>query len=172
MTPGMSGSMVPISGRIEDDLYQWFISLQFEGAKTNSDKLREALKELKRQHDGARDVATAHGWFQNLTGPLRQDLSRVDRDELAHSEVMSALIEHISAMAATLISARPQNKEDASVIEEQLVRRAFAMTEALLRQAVTTSAAAFDAGVVRRHCERTVELAKLIDLANTGEKHG
>lgn len=172
MTQGISGAMVPISGRIEDDLYQWLISLQFEGARTNSDKLREALKELKWQHDGTHNVATALTWFQNLTGPLRQELSRVDRDELTHSEVMSVLIEHVSAMASTLISSRPQNQDEASLIEEQLVRRAFAMTEALLRQAVTTTAAAFDPGVVRRHCGRTVELAKLINIANTGEKHG
>lgn len=172
MSQAISSTMVPISGRIEDELYQWFISLQFEGARTNSDKLREALKELKRQHDGARDPATAHAWFQDLTTPLRHELARVDRDELAHSEVMSALIEHISAMAGMLLSARPGNKDEAAVIEEQIVRRAFAMTEALLRQAVTASAAAFDPDVVRRHCERTVELATLIKLATTGEKHG
>lgn len=172
MSQNISGAMVPISGRIEDDLYQWFISLQFEGAKTNSDKLREALKELKSQHDGASDVVKAHAWLQNLVQPLRQGLSTVDRDELAHSEVMSILIEHLASMAATLISSRPQTRDEAAQVEEQLVRRAFAMTEALLRQAVTSSAAAFDPEVIRRHCQRTVELAQLINLARTGEKNG
>ena len=163
MSQNISNSMVPISGRIEDDLYQWFISLQFEGAKTNSDKLREALKELKRQHDGTSDFVTAQAWFQNLCKPLRQRLALVDRDEKLHSEVMAVLIEHITALAATLISAQPQTKEQTVQLEEQLVRRSFAMTEALLRQAVTSSAAAFDPSVMRRHCERTVELAKLIN---------
>ena len=164
--------MVPISGRIEDDLYQWFISLQFEGAKTNSDKLREALKELKSQYDGSRDVVTALTWMQGLAKPLRQALSLVDRDEQTHSEVMSILIEHITSMAAMLVSSRPRTRDEAAQVEEQLVRRGFAMTEALLRQAVTSSAAAFDPGVVRKHCGRTVELSKLINLANKGEKHG
>jgi hypothetical protein len=172
MSQGISGSMVPISGRIEDDLYQWFIALQFDGAKTNSDKLREALKELKQQHDGATDIVTAQRWFQNLSAPLRQQLSIVDRDEHAHSEVMSALLDHVTAMAATVIASRPQTGEEAARIEEQLVRRAFAMTEALLRQAVTPSAAAFDSSVVRRHCGRTVELATLINTTTKGEKNG
>lgn len=172
MTQPISGSMVPISGRIEDDLYQWFISLQFEGAKTNSDKLREALKELKQQHDGAHDFITALTWFQNLAKPLRQSLSVVDRDEQVQSEVMSLMIEHIATMAATLIAARPQTRAEAAQVEEQLVRRGFAMTEALLRQAVTPSAAAFDPDVVRRHSGRAIELANLINVANTGEKNG
>jgi hypothetical protein len=33
------------------------------------------------------------------------------------------------------------------------------MSEALLRQATTTAAAAFDTGVVRRHAAATIELA-------------
>jgi hypothetical protein len=36
-------------------------------------------------------------------------------------------------------------------LEGALVRRALAMGEALLRQAITPEAAAFDAGVVRQH---------------------
>ena len=155
--------MVPVSGRIEDDLYNWFVSLQYEGAKTNSDKLREALRELRDQHMGTADAVTAATWLQKLAAPLRHALSVLDRDEMVHSEVMTLLVEHITSMAATVISARPRTKEEARQIEEQLVRRGFAMTEALLRQAVTPSAAAFDPQVVRRHCDKAVELAKLIN---------
>lgn len=169
MTDHFSGAMVPLSGRIEDELYQWFISLRFEGAKTNSDRLREALKELKSQYDGTRDPVTAHTWFQSLARPLRESLARIVRDELAHSDVMSSLMEHVGAMAAALLSSRPQTRDEAVQLEELMVRHTFAMTEALLRQAVTPSASAFDPSVVRKHCERTVELAKLVHLT-TKEK--
>lgn len=162
-------TMVPVSGRIEDDLYAWFVSLQYEGAATNSDKLREALKELRSQHAGAEDTVTALAWLQKLAAPLRQNLSILDRDAAMHSEVMTLLVEHVTAMAAMVIAARPQNGGEARQLEEQLVRKGFAMTEALLRQAVTPSAAAFDPKVVRRHCERSVELAAFINL---GEKDG
>lgn len=172
MSQSAYGTMVPISGRIEDELYQWFVSLQYEGARTNSDKLREALKELKQQHDGAQDAVSAHGWLQLLAQPLSQALAQIERDEAEHSEVLSSLIGHVVAMAATILASRPQNKQEAAQVEEQLVRRAFAMAEALLRQAVTPSAAAFSPDVVRRHGARTVELAKLIDQASTGEHHG
>ncbi len=172
MSQGASSTMVPISGRIEDELYQWFISLKYDSAKTNSEKLREALKELKLQHDGTHDFVTALAWFQQMLKPLNQSLSVVERDEMAHSDVMALLIDNISAMAATLISSRPATLVEAKQIEEQLVRRAMALTEALLRQGLTPSAAAFDDGVVRRHSTRTIEIASLINQATTGGKNG
>ena len=80
--------------------------------------------------------------------------------------------EHIATMAATLLSARPHDTTEAAQIEEQLVRHAMALTEALLRQALTSEAAAFDPNVIRRHVGRSVELATLINSSKTGENNG
>lgn len=167
--PQAARTMVPVSGRIEDDLYAWFVSLQYEGAVTNSDKLREALKELRSQHAGMTDTMTAQAWLHKLSLPLRQALAAVERDEMRNSEILTLMLDHVSALAALLVSGRPQSVEEARQLEEQMVRRGFAMTEALLRQAVTPSAAAFDPKVVRRHCSGAVELAQFI---KQGEQHG
>jgi flagellar biosynthesis/type III secretory pathway protein FliH len=164
--------MVPISGRIEDDLYQWFVSLEYQDAKTNSDKLREALKELRRRYEASEDYVNAQAWLLGMTERMRQSLAVLERDEMVHSEVVAFLVDYIVAMAAVVLSARAGSKEEAIQIEEQLVRRAMAMTEALLRQALTPSAAAFDPEVVRRHSTRILELATIINHADKGEKHG
>ena len=168
----MSQSMVPISGRIEDDLYQWFISLEYQGAKTNSDKLREALKELRRQHQASADFVKAQTWTYEMAEPIRRSLAILERDQTVRSEVISSLTEHVVAMAAMILSNRPQTIADASQVEEQLVRRAFAMTEALLRQALTPSAAAFDPEVIQRHCSRIIEIVTLINQTRKGEDNG
>lgn len=167
-----SSAMVPLSGRIEDDLYQWFISLDYEGAKSNSDKLREALKELRLQNEASADFVKAQAWLQGMTDRLRRSLAIVDRDEMAHSEVVTALIDHVMAMTATLISARPASAAEAAQIEEQLVRRAMALTETLLRQALTPGAAAFAPDVIRRHIGRSLELAMLIHQNKEGDGNG
>lgn len=172
MSAHLSGAMIPLSGRIEDELYQWFISLEYPGAKSNSDKLREALKELRLQHEATADFIKAQTWLQNKTEALRQSLAIIDRDARAHSEIFSIMNEHIATMAATLLSARPHSTTEAAQIEEQLVRRAMALTEALLRQALTSEAAAFDPDVIRRHVGRSVELATLINSSKTGENNG
>lgn len=171
MSNSFSGAMVPLSGRIEDDLYQWFISLEYVGAKSNSDKLREALKELRLQHDAASDAVKAQAWLQTRTDSLRKSLIVIDRDESAHSEVFASLIDHIVSMSATLISAKPANLQEAAQIEEQLVRRALTLNEALMRQALTPSAAAFDPEVIHRHIKRTVELANLIHPTTKGDSN-
>ena len=103
---------------------------------------------------------------------MRLSLSVLERDQAAHSEVMASLTEHVIAMAALVLSARMDTTEQARQTEEQLVRRAIGMTEALLRQALTPSAAAFDPDVVRRHSTRIIELAALIDHPKQGESHG
>lgn len=158
-----SGSMETVSGRIPGELYQWFASLKVEGAVTNSDKLRLLLGQLKRQHEGSLDYVSALAWFRDVTAPLRLNLSKLERDEAMHSELLTTLVEHVCALAAALISSQPDDRKAAIELEEAVVRRVFSMTEALLRQAVTPNAAAFDPKVVRRHCAQTTELAKLVD---------
>lgn len=162
MATAHSGTMETISGRVPDELYRWFAHLKVEGAVTNSDKLRVLLAQLKRQHEGTLDLASAQAWARDITAPLRQALSTIERDDGSHSEVVSILVEHLGALAAILVSVQPRNRAEAISLEEMLVRRAFGLTEALLRQAVTPQAAAFEPGVVRKHCDQCITLAKLV----------
>ncbi len=165
-------AMEMLSGRVPADLYAWFAALEVEGAVTNSDKLRVLLAQLKRQHDGSMDYVSALSWFRDLSARLRKDLAAVERDGSVHSEVVTTLVEHTVAMAATVLSAHPQSKREAQAVEDQLVRRAIAMAEGLLRQAVTTNAAAYDPKIVRRHCSNLAEMAQLIPPIAEGGQHG
>jgi hypothetical protein len=162
-------AMEMLSGRIPADLYAWFAALEVEGAVTSSDKLRILLAQLKRQHDGSMDYVSALSWFRDLGSRLRQDLAAVERDGNLNSEVVTTLSEHVAAMAATALSAHPQSKREAQALEDQLVRRAAAMAEGLLRQAVTANAAAYDPKVVRRHCAQLAEMARLIPNTTPAE---
>jgi hypothetical protein len=155
-------TMEPLSVRIPSDLYLWLAQLQVDGASTNSDKLRLLLGQLKRQHDGGYDYLAAHAWARDLTGRLRNALVSAEGATGAHSEVLVALLEHITATLALVLSQVPQNAEEAAKLEDTLVRRTFALAETLLRQATTSGAAAYDPSVVRRHMAGTLELAQTI----------
>ena len=164
--------MEMLSGRIPADLYSWFASLEVEGAVTSSDKLRVLLAQLKRQHDGTMDYVSAMAWFRDLMARARQDLSAVDRDSGTSSDVVAGLLEHVCALAATALSSHPQSKREAQAMEDQLVRRALAMAEGLLRQAVTPSAAAYDPKVVRRHIGSVADLARLVSMNPSNPAEG
>ena len=155
-------TMEPLSARIPSDLYLWLAQLHVDGATTNSDKLRILLSQLKRQHDGALDYVAAHGWARDMTGRLREALVRTEGRTGRHSEVLNVLLEHLTTTLALAVSSAPTDEVEAAKLEDALVRRSFALCEALLRQATTASAAAYDPAVVRRHTAATIELAATI----------
>lgn len=155
-------TMEPLSARIPSELYLWLAQLQVEGAATNSDKLRVLLGQLKRQHDGAFDYVTAHAWARDLLGRLREALVRTEGETGRHSDVMSALLDHLSTVLALAVSQAPKNPDEAARLEDALVRRSFALSESLLRQATTPGAAAYDPGVVRRHMAGTLEISRTL----------
>lgn len=152
--------MEPLSARIPRDLYLWLAQLPVDGATTNSDKLRVLLTQLKRQHDGALDYVTAHAWARDLLHPVRDAVLRVEGETGDHSDVLTALLEHVSACLALLVSQAPTDASTAQKLEDLLVRRAFGLTESLLRQAASTAASAYDPAVVRRHVGTSLELAQ------------
>ncbi|WP_409941501.1 hypothetical protein [Acidovorax sp.] len=154
-----STTMEPLSARIPSDLYLWLAQLQVDGATTNSDKLRVLLGQLKRHHDGALDYVTAHAWARDITARQRDSLVRLEGQTGRHSEVLNAMLDHITTCLAIIVSNAPASEQDATKLEDLLVRRGFTLSEMLLRQAATTRASAYDPAVVQRHAAATLELA-------------
>jgi hypothetical protein len=151
--------MIPVSGRLPEDLYQWLSGLPLEGATTFSDKMREAIATLKRLHDGGADYAGALAMHRDLARAARDQLATIEQGSGTHSEVLAALLEHVPAFGAALQSAQLHTPDDARALEAQLTRRALQLAETLLRQMLTTEAAAYDPQVVRHNASRLVELA-------------
>jgi hypothetical protein len=159
-------TMEPLSARIPSDLYLWLAQLQVEGATTNSDKLRVLLGQLKRHHDGALDYVAAHAWARDITTRLRDSLVRMEGQTGLHSEVLNAMLDHVTTCLAIIVSNAPTSEQEAAKLEDLLVRRGFALSDMLLRQAATSQASAYDPAVVRRHAAATLELAHTLQPSN------
>ena len=154
--------MVPISGRLPDELCDWLSTFLVDGATTISDKMRIAVANLKRMHDGDSDYVDALSMYRDLERGTREQIAALERDSGGHSEVLAALMEHVPALMATLNAAQPQTVAEARQLEDVLVRRTLQLCETLLRQAVTSHAAAYDPEVVSKNAGRVLELARLI----------
>lgn len=157
-------TMEPLSVRIPGDLYLWLAQIQIEGATTNSDKMRVLLGDMKRQHDGAYDYSAANAFARDVTKRARDALVRLEGETGQHSEVLGAVLDFLVATLSTVISSAPQTIEEAARLENLLVRRSFALAEALLRQGVSSKAAAYDTGVIRKNSDATLELATHMKL--------
>jgi hypothetical protein len=154
--------MVPISGRLPDDLYEWLSTFLMDGASTISDKMRVAVATLKRMHDGDSDYVDALAMYRDLGRGTREYITALERDTGQHSEVLAALVEHLPALMAALNAAQPRSIKEAKQLEDALVRRTMQLAETLLRQAITAQAAAYEPQVVAKNSGRLLELARLI----------
>lgn len=72
------------------------------------------------------------------------------------------MLDHVTTCLAIVVSNAPASEQEAARLEDLLVRRGFALSEMLLRQATTAQASAYDPGVVQRHAAATLELAQTI----------
>lgn len=167
--------MMPVSGRIPEDLHLWLSSTPLEGATTMSDKLRVAVATLKRLQDGDADYNDALAMHRDLGGNARRQLAQLEPAH-GHSEVLATIMEHAPAISAGLTSAQVKGLPDAIKLEDQLTQRCLQLAENLLRQAVTQQARAYDGQVVIKHAQALIELARIIQhnftQANQGEQHG
>jgi hypothetical protein len=157
-----SGTMLPVSGRLPEPLYQWLSSTPIDGAATVSDKVRVAVSTLKRLHDGDTDYMGSLAMQRDLGRTTRDQIAALERKHGVHSAVLVAFSDHLPELMATLNSALVTNTRQASELEAQLVRRLFQLTESILRQAVTPEAAAFDVRVVHKHAPRLGDLVQAI----------
>lgn len=158
--------MMPVSGRIPEDLYLWLSTTPLEGAATLSDKLRVAVATLKRIQDGDTDYNGALAMHRDLGNSLRNQLAQIE-PEHGHSEVISTIMEHAPAIAAALTSAQVNSVSDARKLEDQLTQRSLQLAESLLRQAVTRQARAYDGNVVIKHAQSLIELSQIIHNNST-----
>jgi hypothetical protein len=153
--------MVPISGRLPDDLYEWLATTTMEEAATVSDKVRVAVAHLRRTYEGDSEYLSALNLYRDLGRTTREAIATLEVAEQKHSEVLAAFFEHLPALIATLNSAQVETVDHAKQLEAHLVRRAMQLAETLMRQSVTAQAAAFDGSVIKKNVSQVRELAEL-----------
>lgn len=163
--------MMPLSGRIPDELYQWLSTASFDGATTMSDKLRVAITTLKQLQEGGTDYNGALSMHRDLCSSTRRQLAQIEPKH-GHSEVLSTILEHAPAISAALTSAQVNGLTDARRLEDQLTQRCLQLAESLLRQAITRKARAYDGEVVSRHSAPLVELANMIHKQSINTQEG
>ena len=162
-------TMMPVSGRIPEELYQWLSTTPMEGATTVSDKLRVAVATLKRLQDGDADYNGALAMHRDLVANARRQLAEMELIH-GHSEVLSTIMEHAPAISAVLTSAQIKDLPDAIKLEDQLTQRSLQLAEGLLRQAITRQARAYDGQVVIKNSQALIELAQIIYNKSTHTK--
>lgn len=168
--------MQTVSIRLPDDDFQWLLSLQEGSAKTPSEKLRALLQRVRQQEAGLHDPERCSAWMRDLVQPLADALSGIERRQQRHSDVLTAVVDHVPQVMAALVSARlsaESSEQEGAEVEALIAQRCFRLFGAILRGAVTSSPASFAPDTYTRHLPDIMELAQIISSRKGKEtNHG
>lgn len=157
--------MQTLSVRVASEDIEFLSSLEVPGAVTPSDKLRGLIAQMRKQHQGTMDYAACVAWLRELLAPFVIAIRDVENRHQMHSEAVTAVIEWVPQIAATLLAERRFSKdapEQAVALEDALIKRCFQLTTALLRLGVTPQTECYDPAAIEGHLGRVIELADLI----------
>ena len=157
--------MQTLSVRVASEDIEFLSSLEVPGAVTPSDKLRGLIAQMRKQHQGTMDYAACVAWLRELLAPFVVAIRDVENRQRMHSAAVTAVIEWVPQIAATLLAERRFSKDvpgQAIALEDALIQRCFQLTTALLRLGVTPQAECYDPAAIEQHLGRVIELADLI----------
>lgn len=167
--------MQTVSIRLPDDDFQWLLSLEEGHAKTPSEKLRALVQRTRQQDAGLHDPERCSAWMRSLVQPTTDALSAIERHQQRHSDLLTAVIEHVPQIMAAIVGARlpADGKRESAETEALVAQRCFRFFGAVLRGAITSNPAAFTPDAYERHLPDIVELAQIISSKRRKEtNHG
>lgn len=167
--------MQTVSIRLPDDDYQWLLSLEEGSAKTPSEKLRALVQRTRQQEAGLHDPERCSAWMRSLVQPATDALSAIERHQQRHSDLLTAVLEHVPQIMAAILAARlpADSVRECAETEALVAQRCFRLFSAVLRGAVTSNPAAFNGDSYERHMPDIMELAQIISSRRRKEtNHG
>lgn len=166
--------MQTLSIRIPDEDFHWLLSLPDSGARTPSERLRALIQRVRQQEEELHDPELCTASMRRLIQGFVNELATIEREQQRHSDLLTAIVEHVPAIMALLISCHPaQEREKGKETEAMVAQRCFRLFAALLKGAITSNTATYDGGVYERHLPDIIELAQIISTRRGKEtNHG
>lgn len=160
----MRPQLQPLSVRLSPDDLAFLAGLQREGCVSAGDKVRALIGEARKAADIAVDPDRMLDWASNALADARAGLRAAERAAGMHSLLVAQIYD---ALTSVLAQARPgagtgAGAAELKAFEAGLVGATLDLVDIILRQAVTTSAAAYDNSVVNRLLEAHRETLLLV----------
>lgn len=156
---------VPLSARVSEADADFIASLEIDGAKTPSDKLRAIIAEARQRQRGHQDYAGALAMMGDLLAPAMRRVRQAEHQEGIHSELLSRVGEWLPEAMAYLVAEGPSAAnatEGLSELERGMADRVFTLMESMLQMGVTRRCPCYDQAVVSQRLEPVLDLARVI----------
>lgn len=165
----MTNKSIPLSVRISQEDAEFIASLELEGAKTPSDKVRAiiaAARQRQRQQQGdsySSNLITS----QEMLNGARRHIKEIEHRYQMHSELISRLFDWIPETTAFLATAIPENSDQEGgkalqQLEKGLIRRTATLMQSVLQLGVTKQCPCYDEYLMEKHLQPVLDIAELI----------
>ena len=163
----MASKMVQIGVRIPQEHADFIASLEIEGAKTPSDKLRAIIAQAHRRESGSHDYQASLVSVAELLTPVRNRIRESEMMLEQHSELVGRTLDWLSEMLAFCVASRqalakadtPENLER---FEAQLADRLFRQIESTLQLGVTERSPCYNPKIIAKKVTPVLDLASII----------
>ncbi|MEM9530356.1 MAG: hypothetical protein AAGA23_05520 [Pseudomonadota bacterium] len=163
----MSEKSVNLSVRLSEEDARFLRSLSMPDATNVSEKLRHIIGRARQREAGRHSYPAALKLVDQLLDPVRQQLLDFERRERVHSELLARVYEWLPDMLGYLLAGLDQEPDsdemlDLAELESGIADRAFRLTEAVLRLALTEPNPCYEDDAISRRLPATLGLAKLL----------
>ena len=157
-----------LSVRLSMDDAEFIEAFEHDGAHSVSDKLRVLIQQARLREASGRDYEAAVTLLRELLEPASHTIRTREHQSRQRSEIIADTLYWLPDLVAYLIAGPERNASHAGAapdlldFESGLVQRIYRFVEAALRLAVTERAPCYDPGVIDRHLDGALDLARLV----------
>lgn len=161
-----------ISARLSQEDYDFMMAVDWNGARTQSEKLREIIQHVRRETEVGANPGES---FSNAQLTLLPTLTRIKNVESA-GNVHSALIEMVVRALPDIIAALrlPDNASAQELLESEqsIAQYVFRLIDSVMRMGITPTAPCLDPHIIHQEITGLAPLMKaLLELDHLkGEK--
>jgi len=164
---------VPISVRISHEDAEFIAQLQIDGAVSPSDKVRNIIKEAKKQNEQIINYESCLKIARETLKELTQQVKASEMEQKQHSELVNIFNDWITESYAYIVSAKNEIDEGnicLSQLEEGISERVFRLFEVVGRLGVTSKAPCYDKNIITKGFLSILELNQLVNQRREKEK--
>ncbi|MGL1936051.1 MAG: hypothetical protein OCD01_13570 [Fibrobacterales bacterium] len=165
----MSQKTISMSLRVSQEDADFLVSLNINGAKTPSDKLRAIISKARQQTQGTESFGSALEFIQSLTVDITNKIKDLEQARSMHSDLVNTYSDWLIDAMASFINLQSSkdidDKDfDLNTIEESMNKRVMRLFESVMRMSITDSAPCYDPAIIKKSIGPTLELLKVIQL--------
>lgn len=158
-----NANRIPLSVRISQEDADFIAQLQFDGASTPSEKVRELLKQARLAHTEQKNYDGVLTSSEQLLATARHEILTYEKELGVHSHIVARIFEALPDLMATMVADFPKtcNKAELVDFEKQAMWRIVRLMDSILQLAITGKGAGYD-DTVLNELDNSLALANLI----------